>query len=349
MNKKYTVKEISNDTVEIEITIDKEVFKKSYNLLFNKEAEKIDLKGFRKGKVPKNVLEDKLKDSILLETFERVAPMYVSQAVQEEKIEIVAPPVYKEFPKLDTDKDLTFKVHVTVIPQFKLGNTKKIKVVYKKAEITDKEVTDVLENVVRNRKIKAKKGTDKWAVELSKIVGLPDIKNQKDLKKKVEEILLTQKENITRRNSENEALRKGIELSKISIPQPAIDYEALERENSFMNSLKEKKLTLEQFTQANNTSLEDMRKLWKKDAQEALETDIFLKLFAQERKVEVTDKELDEEIDKIKKQHEGHNHDYYNNSEWKEHIRRIQLKQKAYDQFISEVLPTKMDKESKKK
>lgn len=346
MSKVHTRKDISNTTIELTITVPADAYVKSYNTLLEKESKGVSMKGFRKGAVPTDVLESKIQDSLKLETFERIAPLYVSQAVSIEQLELVAPPAYKEIPKIEKGKDIEFTIVCTVMPEFKLGSLKKIKLEKTKVEVEEKEMESVMKEL-ESRKTKAKAGTDEWVLEIAKTLYLEDVKTMKELKEEIKERLLAQKEMNVRKEQENSALKQAIALSKIEVPQPGIDYEALEREHSFLHTLEERKLTIEQFLNGNQIKIENMREMWKEDAKEALETDVFLKLYAKENDITVTDEELENEVNKIKKEHEGHNHDYYDDPQWKEYVRRVLLKQKAYDAFVLAVLPVEKAKKSK--
>ncbi|MEJ1730816.1 hypothetical protein SMA90_31290, partial [Escherichia coli] len=83
--------------------------------------------------------------------------------------------------------------------------------------------------------------------------------------------------------------------------KPAVEYEASEREKAFVTDMQQKGINVDDFTKANNITLEKMREMWLKDAQQALETDVFLRMYADERAVQVTDKDLDKKIEQIKK------------------------------------------------
>ncbi len=340
MNKTHTRNDISAESVELTVTLPSEAFVKSYNTLLEKESKGVDMKGFRKGSVPSDIIESKLKDSLILETFERIAPIYVSQAVTAETLEIVAPPAYKEIPKIEKGKDIVFTVVCTIMPEFKLGNIKKVKADKKKVEVEQKEIDSVMKEL-EQRKTKAKFGTDEWVKEMSTTLSLDGVKNMDELKKEISERLLAQKEMNARKEDESSVLKQAVSLTKITIPQPAIDYEALERERSFQQTLEERKITLEQFLSGNQITIENMREMWKEDAKEALETDVFLKTYAKANKLEVSMEELEAEVTKIKKEHAGHDHDYYDDPQWREYVRRVILKQKAYDDFIKTVLPIK--------
>lgn len=353
--KRYTRKDISDDTVQLVINITKDTFKQSYDNLLDRETKNADIKGFRKGTVPKEMIETTMKDQLLMEAFERLVPLYVSTTVAELQLEAIAPPVYKEVPKLSTDEDLKITVEITIMPKFKLGKLKKIKVDKKKIEVSTEEVTKVLKDLQTNQKTKSKKIDDKWSLEIAKLLMIPDIKDLKDLKAEVKDIIREQKESVIRKELEADALVQGVKLTKIEIPQTAVDYEANEREHSFMHQLEGQDMTVAQYAEATGNSVETMQEAWKKDAKEALETDVFLKLYAEDKKIEISDEELEAEIAKIKAGQKVEDESVYEDSEWQNYIRRISLKQKAYVAFMTQILgepevrKPKAVKEDKKK
>ena len=339
MDKTYTVKNIDASSLEVTITIPKDLFKKSYENLLNSEASKNSIKGFRKGKTPKELIENKLKPEILFETFNKLAPMYVQKAVGEKKIEIVATPTFKEMPKLELDKDIVFTVVLTVMPEFKLGDLKKIKIEKKSEKVTNKEIDEIITKLEANEKLKEKKGTTKWAQEAAKFLQIPEVTNIESLKAKIKDILQLEKDRIIEQQTNDFALNKAIELCKIAIPDPAIHEEAHEREHSFMHNLEGMKMTLEQYAKASNETIEHMREMWHRDAQKALETDVFLKLFAKDKNITITDEQLKEEIEKIKKANPKEDSSIYENPQWIEYIRRVIVKQKAFEQFMASLMP----------
>ncbi|MCK9369071.1 hypothetical protein M0R04_03865 [Candidatus Dojkabacteria bacterium] len=341
MDKTYTIKKIDNSSLEATITIPKDLFKKSYENMLEAESKKNNIKGFRKGKTPKELIENKLKPEIMFEAFNRLAPMYVQKAVSEEKLEIVATPIFKEMPKLELEKDIEFTIVLTVMPEFKLGDLKKIKLEKKDEKVTEKEIEEIVTKLESNEKLKEKKKTAKWAIEAAKFLQIPEVKDIETLKIKIKEILQLEKNRIVEQQTNEYAMNKAIELCKITVPDAAIHEEAHEREHSFMHNLEGMKMTIEQYVKAANETIEHMREMWHRDAQKALETDVFLKLFAKERKITITNEQLNEEIEKIKKSNPKGDASVYENPQWVEYIRRVVVKQKAFEQFMSELSPKK--------
>ncbi len=337
MESKFNTKKISESQYQLDISVPAKAFKASYDALLEQKAKESDVKGFRKGAVPKEFVETQNKEMLLITVFERLAPLYVSQAVTEEKLDIVAPPVYENLPKIDLDKDLSFTIKVTVMPPFKLGNLKKIKLEKKDISVSKEEIDGVITQLEANSDIKAEKGSDKWATEVGAKLAFKGIKDIAGLRDEIEKVLKLQKESTIKREMESDALKQGIELSKLEIPEPSIEFEAHEREHSFMHDLESKGMTLEQFMQTNNITIEKMREMWKKDAKDAIEADEFLMLYAKEKGLELTEEDLKEEVNKFKFSNPNVDDNTLNNPQWKEYIRRVGIKQKSFTAFMEEV------------
>jgi len=335
----YKRKDIDKNTVELTITIPKESFEKSYKAMLDQELSNTKIDGFRKGKVPSNLVESELGASLKVKVFEKLLPMYLTTALQKENLSPIAPPNYKNFPDLTKDEDLIVSTDITIMPEFKLGNLKEIKIKQEDTKATDKEVGDALSNLFENDNLGEKEINDKWATGISGKLKIDTIKSVKDLSEFVKNTIENQKKIVSRRKAEDEALKQAIEICKIEIPEAAIKYEAEEREHSFMHDFGHDQSKIDAFLKSNNVTMEKMRELWLKDAKEALETDVFLKLYAIDKGIKVPDEELKTKIEEIiAKSPQIEDKSLFENEEWKEYIRRVEEKEKAFRAFSKEVL-----------
>jgi len=301
MSDSYKREDLSKDTIQFKITIPKEDFKKEYNTLLKKELEDTDVKGFRKGKVPGDLVEPHVGHTLKIQAVEKLLPKHLEKALIKEKINPIAPPKYKEFPDFKTDEDLEFTLDITVMPDFKLGNLKKVKIDKEDVEVEKKEVDEALKRLKENQKTKAKEINEDWAKEIIQILKLEDVKDLKGLREYIQKAMSAQKEHMIKHKLEEDALKEAIKLSKIEIPEPAIKYEASERERAFVSDMQQKGMDINDFLKTNNITLEKMREMWKKDAKQALQTDVFLKLYTEDKNIKVTDEELKKKIEQIKK------------------------------------------------
>ena len=334
----YKKKDINEYTFEFTLTIPADSFKHSYDLLIKEHAKDTDIKGFRKGKVPSDMINSEIKDVVKFETFEKLAPLYINTALNKEKLEPIAPPEYKELPKILDGLDVTFTITVTTMPTFKLGNTSKIKIKKEKLEVEDKEVQEALNELKSSQETKEKEINDKWATEVGKLINAKDVKSLVELKTKIKEALQIQKDHYQLHQLQDQALREGIQVSKISIPQPAINFEAAEREKAFVEDMKSRDIKIEDFLKANGITIEKMRELWLKDAKDALEADTFLNLYSKEKDVQITDEELEKKIESIKASQPTADKNIFSNPQWREYIKNVERKEKGFKMFIEEVL-----------
>ena len=94
----------------------------------------VTIDGFRKGKVPENVLVSKVGDMAILEEMAELALSKIyPEIIIKEKIDAIGRPEIS-ITKLAKDNPLEFKIITSVLPEVKLGDYKKIA-----KEINDKE------------------------------------------------------------------------------------------------------------------------------------------------------------------------------------------------------------------
>ncbi len=137
---KATVEKIENHQVVLEITVPAEELSKAIAHSVQHVASRVNIPGFRRGKAPRRIVEQHVGvDAILQEALEHVAPGALSQAIDENQIEIVTRPEI-EVVTLEEGKDLVFKATATEKPEVKLGEYKNLKVETEAAEVSDDEV-----------------------------------------------------------------------------------------------------------------------------------------------------------------------------------------------------------------
>jgi len=296
-------------------------------------------KGFRKGKIPEDFVEPQVGHTLKIQAFEKIVPQHLEKALIEEKVAPIAPPEYKELPDFKKDKDLEFAINITVMPEFKLGNLKKVKVEEEEVEIDEKDVEEALKRLKENQKTEAKEINEAWAKEIIKILKLDNIKDLKGLREHIKNAMLTQKEHLVHHQLEDKALKEAIKISGIEIPEPAVKYEASERERAFFSDMQQKGVDVKEFLKSNDITIEKMREMWEKDAEQALQTDVFLKLYADKRDIKISNEDLKEKIEEIKKgAPENTDPKVFEDERWQEYIRRITEKELAFQEFAKEVI-----------
>lgn len=111
-------------TIQLSITIPSETIKNTYNEVVEEMVKNANLTGFRKGKAPKKLVEEKLDpEKIREEILKKLLPNTYIEAVKEHNLKpVINPKIHIE--KLEEGKDWEFKALTCETPIVKLGNYK---------------------------------------------------------------------------------------------------------------------------------------------------------------------------------------------------------------------------------
>lgn len=133
------VENVSDLTKKLTITLPKEVVKKKLDKAYNKLNKDVSLKGFRKGKVPRSVLEKNFKEQVQAEVGEELVQETYFDAVEQEKLEPVVHPEITEhsFPESGS---FVYVAMVDVKPEFEMAQYKGIDVEKQIITISDEEL-----------------------------------------------------------------------------------------------------------------------------------------------------------------------------------------------------------------
>lgn len=127
-----------------------------------KLGKNVKAPGFRPGKAPLSVIEQQLGENyIQAETMQAVLNKFYSLAVADQKLRTLNSPE-ADVTKFVAYSELEFTAEVEVMPKIKLGDYKKIKKSAPKTTVSDKEVTNVVDNL---RERVAKKEESKAAAK----------------------------------------------------------------------------------------------------------------------------------------------------------------------------------------
>lgn len=134
-------KKIENAKAELKCTLEGDKWADAQKASFKKLAAKVEVKGFRKGQAPKNLVEKYVShQEVLLEAAESLAQEALTDAIKEHNVELIDRPQLK-LDEINDDKCvLTFECAVT--PDVKLGDYKKIEYKVEDVKVDDKDVDD---------------------------------------------------------------------------------------------------------------------------------------------------------------------------------------------------------------
>jgi trigger factor len=129
----------TNDGV-LTFSIERPVIEKGLTQAFNKVKKNLNVPGFRKGKVSRQVFNRMYGEAALYEdALNAVLPEVYEAAVKEAGIDPVSQPKI-DVESMDKDKDWVITAEVTVKPEVKLGEYKNLTVSKQEREVTDEDV-----------------------------------------------------------------------------------------------------------------------------------------------------------------------------------------------------------------
>ena len=148
----YTSELIDIDTItkKLKISVPDTEFAKSYNKILNKFISKAEIKGFRVGKAPKNLVESiyglRIKaeafDEIINESFELAYEQHQPEGIGAPKIEILS---------AEEGKPVEYEAKLTIRPKPTIVGFDKIEVEVEKDEINDESVNKSIDYMVKKR------------------------------------------------------------------------------------------------------------------------------------------------------------------------------------------------------
>ncbi|TCK90601.1 trigger factor [Natranaerovirga hydrolytica] len=141
------VEQLEKSMVKLTIEVDADRFEEGLKKAYNKNKGQISLPGFRKGKVPRAMIEKNYGPGIFYEDAANdIIPEAYDKAVQEQDLEIVSRPDV-DVEQIEKGKSFIFTATVAVKPEIELGEYKNIEVEKVEAEVTDEEIQGEIDNV----------------------------------------------------------------------------------------------------------------------------------------------------------------------------------------------------------
>src|SRR5690554_1319045 len=139
---KTALEKLDNNKVKLTIHVGQDSFEEGMQKSYLKNRKSISIPGFRKGKVPRKVMEQYFGESILYEdAINEVFPPAYDQAVKETGIEPVDRPEL-DIVQIGSGQDFIFTAEVTVKPEVELGQYKGFEVDRVEYIVTDEEVEE---------------------------------------------------------------------------------------------------------------------------------------------------------------------------------------------------------------
>lgn len=138
------VEDVSSLTKKMIITLPEAQVAQELESAYKKLNAEVSLKGFRKGKVPRQVLEKNYRPKVEYDLAEKLIQETYFDALEKSKIDAVVHPDIRE-QKFAEDGTFVYTAEVDVRPQFELGEYKGVEIEQVALEVTDEEISQELE------------------------------------------------------------------------------------------------------------------------------------------------------------------------------------------------------------
>jgi len=147
---------LEKSSVKLSVTIGKDDVRSEYDKLLKEYTKSVQLPGFRKGKVPQDVLERKFGDSLKGEALSKIFEKAVGEIFDDENFPRkdqplpYSTPKVQDEPKLDLESDLSFSLVYDALPEVKVEKWEGFELEIPDVSISDEDLGRELE-VIRER------------------------------------------------------------------------------------------------------------------------------------------------------------------------------------------------------
>ena len=296
-------------TGEIPVIRMKELRKKAL-ANFQKEAE---FDGFRKGNVPENILVKKIGETNILEEAAEIGLQEeMAEIITSQKIDVIGRP-HVVLTKVAPENEVTFTITLTLIPEVKLGDYKKIAqaemaIAEEKIEITEKDIEKVIEEVRKMKAMEAHDHDHKTNPDHSHDVEQPlpemndtfvkslgDFKDISDFKEKVKTNLLAERTAKAKEKKKVAILEKLVAESEIEVPELLVESELGKMAGQFQDDIERMGVKYEDYLKHIKKTPEMLREEWKKDAEKRARVQLIFNAIAAKEKIAPSEEDIEKE------------------------------------------------------
>ena len=147
---KVKINSKKNLRANLSIVVDKKIIQKKMDDKLIELKDKVQLKGFRPGKVPPQVIKNQFGKAIYGEVIDNLLKETSSKALQENKIKVAGQPKI-DLKTFGEGKDLDYTMEVDILPDIKIKSLDKIKATTYEIEVEKELVEKRLKEIAKNQ------------------------------------------------------------------------------------------------------------------------------------------------------------------------------------------------------
>ena len=285
--------------VSFEVKVPADVVKKEFEESAKRVRRTVTLKGFRKGKVPLEIVKTRFKGQVVEEMLRTLLPKIAQEEVEKRKIMAIDLPMIEDV-QLDDDFNLTAKVKVYVWPKIKLANYKKLKIKRKPVKVTDEDVEKVLEQYRRILLPPGKQNDPNLKPE-----DLPELtdsavqqfgfKSLAEMRERIRKNLEIDRSAEARREMEKQIREFLLKHSRLDVPELWVRRQFEQKLHSFASTLAQMRMREDQI----KAILEQRKDDILKSAEDDVKLFFIIEEIGRKEGIEASDEEIETHVEKM--------------------------------------------------
>ncbi|MBW2350860.1 MAG: trigger factor [Deltaproteobacteria bacterium] len=147
---KVTVEDIGPIQKRLSVEIPADVVSNEFDIAYNQLKRGADIKGFRKGKAPRSVLERQYGPQVESEVLEKLIKQSLPDALKEANVELVLDPHLDSTSPLKAAEAFTYSALLDLWPEFEVPKYKGLELEEPLVEVSEEEIQEQLEALLRH-------------------------------------------------------------------------------------------------------------------------------------------------------------------------------------------------------
>ena len=147
---KVTVDSKKGLKTNLKVFVEKKTIEEKMGVRLTELSKTVNLKGFRPGKVPADVLKRQFGKAVYSEVLDQILKETSTKAIEEKKIKVAGQPKL-DLKSYGEGKDLNYTLEIDELPSIKLKSIENIKFIDYEIKVTEKEIEKRIDDIAKNQ------------------------------------------------------------------------------------------------------------------------------------------------------------------------------------------------------
>lgn len=317
------INKLPKSQVEVTITVPWADIAPKWDHVLQRLSQEIELSGFRKGQAPTNLVEQQLGSKLTDEVLKEVFPQSLVEALQGTDIVPIDYPKY-QLVSFVKGQQLVFKALVTERPKVSVGNYKTVKTQRPLVkQVSDEDVNKVIQDLFKRWTVRqagkpsspqpVASGSGSMNFNATTSAQPPQVptepndqfaqnvgaQNLQDLKNKIKQDLESEAKYNNELDFEEAILQEIEKMTNVDVPDVLVQDELNRMLVSLQRRVTEMGLLFDDYLKSQGKTVEGLKNEWRVQAEKNMRMELGLSEIARAENVNISDEELQAEIDKI--------------------------------------------------